>query len=100
MRMFTGLMALFVLALPVVAADAGPGRIDETTVEAAIAEDSKVAAAAIERLRRRGTEGLGLALSRRLARTLGGDLRVEPNDDGACFVLTLPIDGADAKANA
>jgi signal transduction histidine kinase len=33
--------------------------------------------------------GLGLALSRRLARELGGDLRYEPTADGACFVLTL-----------
>jgi signal transduction histidine kinase len=36
--------------------------------------------------------GLGLALSRRLARDLGGDLRLDPSvDDGACFVLSLPI---------
>ena len=37
--------------------------------------------------------GLGLALSRRLARALGGDLRLRQNGPGgACFVLTLPID--------
>jgi signal transduction histidine kinase len=36
--------------------------------------------------------GLGLALSRRLARQMGGDLRLEPADGGgACFVLTLPL---------
>jgi signal transduction histidine kinase len=36
--------------------------------------------------------GLGLALSRRLARRMGGDLRYEPTDThGACFVLTLPV---------
>src|SRR5262249_42734307 len=36
--------------------------------------------------------GLGLALSRRLARTLGGELRLSQNGpDGACFVLTLPL---------
>lgn len=36
--------------------------------------------------------GLGLALSRRLARALGGDLKVEANDGrGACFVLELPV---------
>lgn len=37
--------------------------------------------------------GLGLALSRRLARALGGDLRLQRNGpDGARFVLTLPIE--------
>ena len=36
--------------------------------------------------------GLGLALSRRLARELKGDLRFDPdNRPGACFVLTLPM---------
>ena len=34
--------------------------------------------------------GLGLALCRRLAREMGGDLRVEPADPGARFVLVLP----------
>ncbi len=37
--------------------------------------------------------GLGLALSRRLARGLGGDLRHVPSDDGACFELSLPVAG-------
>ena len=36
--------------------------------------------------------GLGLALSRRLARQLGGDLRCQPpGDGGAAFVFTLPL---------
>jgi signal transduction histidine kinase len=36
--------------------------------------------------------GLGLALSRRLARALGGDLTLQENGpSGACFVLTLPV---------
>lgn len=36
--------------------------------------------------------GLGLALSRRLARDMGGELRYEPpTGGGACFVLTLPL---------
>ena len=36
--------------------------------------------------------GLGLALSRRLARQMRGDLVCEaPADGGACFVLTLPL---------
>ncbi len=34
--------------------------------------------------------GLGLALSRRLARQLGGRLEVAPCPDGACFALWLP----------
>jgi signal transduction histidine kinase len=35
--------------------------------------------------------GLGLSLSRRLARDMGGDLQYEPHPDGACFVLKLPV---------
>jgi len=36
--------------------------------------------------------GLGLALSRRLARDMGGDLRLDDRPEGgACFVLTLPL---------
>lgn len=34
--------------------------------------------------------GLGLALARRLARAGAGDLRLEPSDAGARFVLSLP----------
>lgn len=34
--------------------------------------------------------GLGLALSRRLARAVGGDVRVQPSDVGAAFVVCLP----------
>ena len=35
--------------------------------------------------------GLGLALSRRLARSMAGDLRLDAGvTDGACFVVTLP----------
>ena len=38
--------------------------------------------------------GLGLALSRRLARDMGGDLRLDPSTtDGASFTLELPLDG-------
>jgi C4-dicarboxylate-specific signal transduction histidine kinase len=36
--------------------------------------------------------GLGLALSRRLARDMGGDLRLDKSDDGAKFVLELRKD--------
>lgn len=36
--------------------------------------------------------GLGLALSRRLARNIGGDLRLDTAfSHGACFILTMPI---------
>ena len=36
--------------------------------------------------------GLGLALSRRLARSMGGDLQCDCSvDQGACFQLTLPV---------
>jgi signal transduction histidine kinase len=39
--------------------------------------------------------GLGLALSRRLARAMGGDLSLRPDaGTGACFVLHLPAAGA------
>ena len=39
--------------------------------------------------------GLGLALCRRLSRSMGGDLRLDPVvKAGACFVLTLPISQA------
>ncbi len=35
--------------------------------------------------------GLGLSLARRLARSVGGDLQLDPRcREGACFVLTLP----------
>ncbi len=34
--------------------------------------------------------GLGLALSRRLARDMRGDLRYEPGPHGACFALRIP----------
>jgi len=36
--------------------------------------------------------GLGLALSRRLARDMGGDLKLDQNiKDGACFELSMPL---------
>ena len=43
--------------------------------------------------------GLGLALSRRLARDMGGELRLDENvTDGACFVLTLQAAAEDDGA--
>jgi K+-sensing histidine kinase KdpD len=42
-----------------------------------------------------GGAGLGLPLSRRLARLLGGDLRAEARaDTGGCFILELPAGGS------
>jgi len=35
--------------------------------------------------------GLGLAISRRLARRMRGDLRYDPSATGACFTLRLPL---------
>jgi len=37
-----------------------------------------------------GSAGLGLAVSRRLARSLGGDLVHLPTERGTCWRLTLP----------
>ena len=34
--------------------------------------------------------GLGLALSRRLARSAGGDVNAEPSDTGARFIARIP----------
>jgi signal transduction histidine kinase len=48
----------------------------------------------------RGT-GLGLPISRRLARLLGGDLTLESDvGRGATFILWLPVDPADLSASA
>jgi signal transduction histidine kinase len=38
--------------------------------------------------------GIGLALSRRIARAHGGDLRLVDNPRGTCFELTLPEEGS------
>ena len=43
--------------------------------------------------------GLGLFVARRVARILGGDLKLEePESRGARFVFTLPITGAGRKS--
>jgi signal transduction histidine kinase len=63
--------------------DSGPG------VPAVLAQ------AVFERGTRAATspgEGIGLHIARRLAHDLGGDLRLEPAESGAVFVLRLPPD--------
>jgi PAS domain S-box-containing protein len=48
--------------------------------------------------RTRGGTGLGLTISRRLARLMGGDLTVESEaGEGSCFTLWLPGEAAKAK---
>ncbi|WP_284615837.1 hybrid sensor histidine kinase/response regulator [Aquabacterium humicola] len=44
--------------------------------------------------------GLGLAVSRSLARAHGGELRLERTTGGACFRLSLPLDAAPAAEAA
>jgi len=41
--------------------------------------------------------GVGLSVSRSIAREHGGELRLERNEKGATFVLWLPLDSGDAK---
>ena len=56
-------------------------------------KDQEKVFAKFERLGRSGDggSGLGLYISRRLARFMGGDLSIEPNQqNGAKFTLTLP----------
>ncbi len=35
--------------------------------------------------------GIGLTIARELARQMGGDLTLQPSEQGSCFALTLPI---------
>ena len=76
----------------VIVADEGPG-IAKDQAEAIFEK--------FERLGRSddGGSGLGLYISRRLARAMGGELRVESDEgQGACFILEVPAATGDPKA--
>ena len=75
--------------------DSGPGVPD------AIAEAIFVAFEQGPSNASRGGTGLGLFISRRLARMMGGDLTLEPaRRNGAHFRLTLPVDRANTAPAA
>lgn len=81
-------------ALEVRVQDRGPGvpeTYQEQVFEAFYRVDNRLSGAAA------GT-GIGLSVARELARLHGGDLRLEPVPEGACFLLTLhaPLIGAAA----
>ena len=71
----------------------------ETCVAVAIEDDgSGIASDNMDRIFETGVHtpggsgsGLGLALSRRLARSIGGDVHATPADGGARLVVELPI---------
>jgi signal transduction histidine kinase len=52
------------------------------------------------RARRSGGAGLGLAIVREIVMAHGGSVRIEDRGAGAVFVILLPLDGAEGRANA
>lgn len=75
--------------------DTGPG-ISEDHLDMIF--DDYVAIAKSAGRQERG-DGLGLAISRKIARMMGGDLTVRSIEgDGSVFTLTLPLDPAPAQA--
>jgi PAS domain S-box-containing protein len=82
----------------VVVEDTGPGVSDENR-ELIFAPFEQIGDGARSDSLNRGT-GLGLTISRRLARLLGGDIEVRGGSEmGAEFVLRLPLHPATAEAN-
>lgn len=73
--------------LSILVRDQGPG-IPPAERKRVFRAFHKSAAAAAES---RPGVGLGLALSRRLARAGGGDLQIRDADRGSCFALLLPL---------
>ncbi len=71
-----------------VVTDTGSG-MDEATVAQFF---QRFAQGEVPRARRQGGTGLGLEISRNLARLMGGDVTVRSRpDEGSCFTLHLPL---------
>jgi signal transduction histidine kinase len=70
--------------LEIAVSDTGPG-MEQAQVDRLFSAFSKLRDDAVPGI------GLGLYLSRRLARQLGGDLALEQQSRGACFVFSIPL---------
>lgn len=77
-------------------ADDGPG-VEPGETELIFEPGARGAAGA--QLDPRSGTGLGLALARRLARAVGGDVRVNSNGGGAAFEVSLPTSSRRAPAD-
>jgi PAS domain S-box-containing protein len=84
-------------ALSIAVEDSGPGMTPE--VQKRLFETFTQADAGVARTF--GGTGLGLAISRRLARLMGGDIRLwSAPGEGAVFTVDLPLAAAEAPAEA